>query len=163
MYFKHHTLITIAGLVWLSIGIFLLSLGLNFILQAPNLPSSAKFSILEITLNFILHKNHAILFLLIFGLLIGLFKGRMILSKTVNKQVDRILALPNPTHIKYLYKKNHYFLIAFMMSLGMILRYLPITIDTRGFIDIAIGTALIHGSILYFRSAINANCLKKGF
>jgi hypothetical protein len=40
-----------------------------------------------------------------------------------------------------------------MMMLGMIFRYLPIPIDVRGFIDLAIGSALMNGAMLYFRAA----------
>jgi hypothetical protein len=40
-----------------------------------------------------------------------------------------------------------------MMALGLVFRFLPIPIDLRGLIDVAIGSALINGAMLYFRAA----------
>jgi hypothetical protein len=38
-----------------------------------------------------------------------------------------------------------------MVLLGLVIRFLPIPIDARGLVDVAIGSALINGAMLYFR------------
>ncbi len=165
MKFKHRTLLTFAGLVWFAIGIFLLSLGIRFILETVRNPLltdlPGRFSMLALTSSFIKERNNAVILMLTFGLLLGFLKGRMVLGKTVVRQVERISSLPNPAHIKHLYTKAHYILIASMIGLGVSMRFIPITLDTRGVIDVAIGSALMNGAMLYFRSAANYKYLKK--
>ena len=87
------------------------------------------------------------------GLLVGFFKGRFVLSKTVSKMVGRVLSLPLPIRFSQVYHPSYYFLIALMICLGLLLKYLPIPIDLRGMIDVAIGSALVNGALLYFRAA----------
>ncbi len=87
------------------------------------------------------------------GLLIGFFKGRFVLIKTVQRMVARIASLPLPIRYKDVYPLSYYFLIGGMMGLGLLFRFLPIPIDLRGMIDLAIGSALVNGSMLYFRAA----------
>ncbi|MCC5832958.1 MAG: hypothetical protein JJU12_07960 [Chlamydiales bacterium] len=162
MKFKHRTLIMIAGLVWFAIGISLLILGVRFILETMRTPIvlPGKFSLLEIASTFISDRSNAVVLLLTFGLLLGFLKGRMVLGKTANRQVERILTLPNPANLKHLYTKAHYLLIALMIGLGVSLRHLPISLDTRGVVDVAVGSALMNGAMLYFRSAANYKYLK---
>lgn len=164
MKFKHPTLIILAGLVWFAIGTFLLSLGIRFILETVRDPVLAylpgRFSLLASTSKFISDINLAVILLLTFGLVLGLLKGRMVLGKTVHRQVQRISTLPNPASLKHLYTKAHYLLIALMIGLGISMRYIPITLDTRGVVDVAIGSALMNGALLYFRSAANYKYLK---
>jgi len=164
MKFKHRTLIMIAGLVWFAIGIFLLSLGIRFIMETVRDPSLAyqpgRFSMLALVANFVSDRNNAVIILLTFGLLLGFLKGRMVLGKTAQRQVTRISTLPNPANLRHLYTKAHYILIASMIGLGISLRFIPITLDTRGMIDIAVGSALMNGAMLYFRSAVNYKYLK---
>ncbi len=164
MKFRHRSLIIISGLVWLSIGIFLLTLGLNFIFETVQNPDIAslqgRFSFLGLAEKFIENKQNAIAVLITFALFLGYIKGRTVLAKTANKQVQRIMTLPNPASIKYLYTKGQLLLIGLMITLGISMRFFPITTDTRGVVDIAIGFALINGGILFFRSAINFQFLK---
>jgi hypothetical protein len=44
-----------------------------------------------------------------------------------------------------------------MILLGLSMRFMPILIDVRGVIDVAIGFALLNGSMLYFRLARNVS------
>lgn len=159
MKFKHRTLISVAGALWFVIGIFLLTLGIRFIMHTVRDPSlllePGRFSILSVATYFVSNLNNAVILLLTSALILGYLKGRIALGKTVHKQIERISSLPNPAKLKFLYTKGHYLLIAFMIGLGFSMRFLPITLDTRGFIDVAIGSALINGALLYFRSAIN--------
>lgn len=153
-----------AGLLWFAIGIFLLTLGIKFILASLSFPEHAPkagFSTLNFLKPLIADPQNGCVVLLAVSLLLGYMKGRFVLGKTVQKQVSRIMTLPNPAHIKYLYTKAHYLLIGLMIGLGISMRFLPITLDTRGFIDVAIGSALMNGSMLYFRFAVNYHLIKK--
>lgn len=148
-------MIFLAGFVWLLIGIFLLSLGIYFIMETIRNPALSfipgKFSLSHFVARFVKDSTQAVIIIITFSLLIGYIKGKMVLGKSVNRQIKRIESLPNPAKIKYLYSKGYYLLIGCMMVLGMLLRFFPITLDTRGAIDIAIGSALINGAMLYFR------------
>ena len=86
------------------------------------------------------------------GLLIGFFKARFVLAKTVRRVVSRLLALPSPIPFKKAYSPSYWILIGSMIALGMSFRFLPIPIDLRGMVDIAIGSALINGATLFFRA-----------
>ena len=88
-----------------------------------------------------------------FSLLMGLIKGRFVLSKTVRRVVVRIASLEPPIRFKDAYAPWYWAVIAFMIALGMSLKYLPIPIDIRGVIDVAVGSALINGAFLYFKAA----------
>lgn len=156
MKLKHNTLIFLAGLTWLIIGVFLLSLGIHFILETIRTPLltqiAGRFSIAFFVEKFTSDRTQAILWILCFSLLVGYLKGKMVLAKSVHRQIKRIDSLQNPAHLKHLYSKGYYLLVALMICLGMVLRFLPITLDTRGAIDMAIGAALINGAVLYFRT-----------
>lgn len=165
MKFKHTTLILIAGFVWLAIGILLLSLGLNFLLDTLKDPGlthiAGKFSISNACARFSADPTKRVILIITAALLLGYMKGKMALGKSVKRQINRIEALPNPASLKYLYGKGYYALIALMISLGVLLRYLPITLDTRGAIDVVIGSALINGARLYFQTVARYAYLKK--
>jgi len=40
------------------------------------------------------------------------------------------------------------------MGLGMGIRYFGVPVDVRGLIDVAVGSALINGAMLYFRVGV---------
>lgn len=126
-------------------GIFLLYKGLNFISQATLLPNTlcSRFQ----------DPQQAGTLFIAAGLLVGFLKGRFVLSKSVKRVVTRIASLPLPIRMKDAYARSYWFLIGGMMMLGMVFRFLPIPIDARGIIDVAIGSALINGAMLYFRAA----------
>lgn len=145
---KQRTVIFIGGFIWLLVGIFLLTLGLNFILKGTVDPS--KFSILSL-FRFTTPQN-APFFVITLFLWIGFLKGKYVLGKSVIRQVKRVKALAEPISLKDLYSKGYYLLMASMILLGLSMRYIPISVDTRGAIDVAIGAALIQGAALYFRT-----------
>ena len=125
----HRVWIAISGFIWFFIGSMLLYKGLR-LLEGSAIASQ----------------------LIALGLLIGFFKGRFVLSKTVKRVVARIKELPLPIRLKDAYAKSYWILIGSMMALGMVFRFLPISTDIRGTIDITIGSALMNGAMLYFRS-----------
>lgn len=148
--FRHKTLIFISGIIWLAIGVFLLNLGLNFIVDsvAKPLPFISFFASLTGGL------EEAAICLVVLGLLIGFFKGRYVLSKSVNRLVSRIKSFPEPLSPLKMYSAPYYGLIIVMMLLGMGMNFFGVPLDIRGLIDVAVGAALINGSTLYFRSAL---------
>lgn len=152
--FRHKTLIFISGMIWLTVGAFLLPLGLHFIVD------SAQKSL-------ILHQNslpllnffagwtggfeQAAMFVVALALMIGFFKGRYVISKSVNRLVNRIRSFPEPTPLSRIYSPPYYILLSSMILIGVGIKYLGVPYDIRGMVDVAIGAALINGAMLYFR------------
>ena len=129
MRFSHRTMITLSGLVWLAVGLVLLPLGLRFLAQEENITLSIG--------------------LIVLGLTVGYFKGKKVLAKVAVAQATRIATLPNPAPVSQLYTPRYYLLLASMIGLGMAVKWLPLPV--RGFIDVAVGSALINGAMTFFR------------
>lgn len=146
-------LIALSGVIWLGVGLFLFSIGSSFILRGCQEPAS--FSIARYLARTVKDPGQISVILLSTGIFLGYLKGRFVLSKTAEKQVTRLLHLPRPVRIKQLYTKGYYLLLMAMIGLGIVLRYLPVSLDVRGTIDVAIGMALVSGAIQYFRRAIS--------
>lgn len=151
--FKHKTLIIFAGMVWLSVGVFLLQLGLRLLTSALSLDSdtSVLFNHLSSVAGSL---ENAVIALIMIGLLIGFYKGRMVLSRSVRRIISRIRSFEEPTHIYKMYSIPYIILLLSMVCLGMTIKYFQIPVDIRGAIDVAIGSALINGSMFYFRQAL---------
>lgn len=148
-------MIFLSGFVWLAVGGFLLPLGLNFIIDALLKDNASQpHPVLNLLSPFAGSIEGAALIWIAFALLIGYFKGSRIFSKTVNRSVNRILSLPNPSSIAKIYTPAYLILLAVMVLLGVLVRFAPL--DVRGGIDVIVGSALIHGSMLYFRKAWQA-------
>lgn len=130
---SHKTLIVLSGLLWFAIGAWLLPLGLRFLVEGE-LPDSIKIT------------------LIVFALFIGYFKGKKVLGKSAQRGIQRILSLSNPAPLSQIYPPLYYLLLASMILIGFLAKFLPL--DLRGFIDTAIGAALIHGSMVYFKAAL---------
>jgi|GEM_PF-4794012 len=50
-------------------------------------------------------------------------------------------------------------ILALMVAMGFLFRWFPISAEVHGVLHITIGSALIHGAILYFREVL----LKEAF
>jgi hypothetical protein len=149
---SHATLIFLSGLVWLAVGCFLLPLGLNFIVEALLKENIGQpHPILHFLAPYAGGLEAAALVWIAFALLIGFLKGRRVFAKSVERSVNRILTLPNPTNLSKIYTPSYYLLLGSMILLGVLVRFAPL--DIRGGIDVAIGSALINGAVLYFRQA----------
>ena len=101
----------------------------------------------------LLHASHSevSLLLLISALLIGHLKSRFILSKTVAKLSMRLSTLPLPLRAFQIYPPPYLFLIAGMIGLSTLFRFLSLPDAVHGFIKIAIGSALLNGSLHFAR------------
>ena len=150
LHVTHSTLLFLSGLVWLIGGCVLLPLGLNFVTGTLLIENIAQpHPILNFLAPYVGGTESAACFWIVFCLLIGFLKGRKIFSKTVNRSVNRILSLPNPAPLSRIYPLSYYILLGSMILLGVLMRFTPF--DVRGGVDIAVGSALINGAVLYFR------------
>jgi hypothetical protein len=148
---KHKGWIFFSGFVWFTVGLFLLYKGLRFISEGTVLSGSISDRFQGVFGS----QQQTGTGLIAIGLLIGFVKGRFVLSKTVNRVVGRIRHLALPIRASQVYAPSYWILISSMVLLGMVIRFLPIPVDARGLIDVAIGSALINGAMLYFRVAKN--------
>ena len=144
---KQRTWILFSALTWLAIGSLLLYKGLKLIAEGILTIHSLSFKLGPVFGGI----EQAGTFLIVLGLLIGLVKGRLVLAKTARRLALRISGLSYPVRWFEVYPVSYLFLIGFMILLGISLRFLPIAIDIRGMIDVAIGSALIHGAVCYRR------------
>lgn len=152
MKFSHASLIALSGLIWLAIGAYLMPLGLNFIIQAAALPTHVP--LMNALLPLVQTYDKASILLVAAALFIGYFKGRVILGKSVKRSTSRILSLPNPASLSKVYDWKYGLLIGLMVLIGISIKFFGTPLDIRGFIDVAIGSALINGAMLYFRAAL---------
>lgn len=149
---SHPTLIFISGLVWLVIGCILMPVGLNFIVESIlKENSSASHPVLNFLGSIIGGLEPAALILIACSLAVGFFKGRFVFAKSVKRSVNRILSLPNPSSIFKMYSSAYLILLAVMILLGVLVKFLPM--DIRGAIDVIVGSALINGATLFFRQS----------
>jgi hypothetical protein len=149
---SHAALIFISGFVWLAVGCFLLPLGLNFVVEALLRENAAQpHPILHFLAPYVGGMDSAAMIWIAIALLIGSVKGRTVFAKSVQRSVNRILAMPNPASLSKIYTPAYYLLLGSMVLLGVLVRFTPQ--DIRGGVDIAVGAALINGAMLYFRQA----------
>lgn len=153
---SHKTLIIISGLIWLAVGSFLLPLGLNFLLQAVENSRlhAENYPLLNLFSKLASNAENSVIIIIVIAMMIGYSKGRFVLGKSAIKGVERIRSFPNPTSLSNIYSAKYYILLALMIGLGMSMKYLGIPADVRGLIDVAIGSALINGAMIYFRLAL---------
>jgi len=140
--------IIFSGCLWMVIGLFLLIKGLKYLVLSPYVQHDGLIDTLGSLTG---DRKQAPLILVGAGLFVGFIKGRWVLLKTVKRVIAKIAALPNPAKISEIYSLSYMLLILGMILLGFLLKWLPLDYSIRGFIDTAIGSALINGSMFYFR------------
>ena len=152
----HKQAIVFSGLIWMVIGAFLLYRGLYYMIDGIH-THVGYFSAAKGLKPVIGSYGGAVLLLLGVAVFLGHLKGRYVLKKTVQRVVYKILMKPSPLKIYKLYGVRYYVVIAVMMCIGIGLRLSPIALDTRGFIDVIIGTALVSGAVMYFKAVALLN------
>lgn len=145
---KHRNWIILAGVLWFTIGAMLLYKGTRFVIQAIYGESFYPFC----ADTFFDKKGENGVFLIMSGLLIGFIKGRLVFKKTVQRMLIRLFSFPSPVSWTKAYSPAYWATLLGMMGLGFCLRYVPIPLDLRGALDIAIGSALIQGAFFYFQA-----------
>lgn len=151
---SHAALVLISGLVWLAVGLFLFPLGLKLLVGSATayVFSENSYPLISLLTPY-LGPQQAAIFLIVIGLFIGQLKGKTVLNKSIQRSIKRIKTFPNPTSITNLYSYPYLILLISMVGLGISIRYFGVPNDIRGFIDVAVGAALIRGALNYFREA----------
>jgi hypothetical protein len=147
--------IAISGIIWFVVGIGLLTLGMNFIVSTAQAPVQDAHSIMSWLSSFSGGSEQAALVLITMGLIAGFMKGRFVLVKTTKRVISRILALKDPVSFSQVYSKGYFFLIGGMVLLGMSMKWIHFPVELRGFVDVAVGSALMNGASAYFRAALS--------
>jgi hypothetical protein len=143
--FHRNWAIKLSGMIWFAVGMLLMIKGLKFLVMAG--VEKDHFLIQAFG-----GGDQAIFFLIVLGLLVGFLKGRFVLHRSAERIIGHMMALPENASWKQVYPPRYYVLLAVMMGLGFILRYVPI--DVRGVIDVAIGAALMNGAMTYLRARV---------
>lgn len=145
------------GVLWLLIGLFLLMKGLNLLVFATH---AEHFGIHQVWIArlapLVGGSERSALILIFTALLIGLVKARFVLVKTIKRVVERILSFAPAIPWSKLFSTRYLLLMGLMIAMGISLRFLGLPADVHGLIDVAIGSALVNGSMIYFRLAILA-------
>ncbi len=153
---RQKALLVISGLIWFAVGIALLMKGLNFLMDGVKTARdiSGNYPMLSKMTPYFGSKEQAALMLVAFGLFIGYFKGKFVLGKSALRGIERIRSFQEPTSLSNIYSAKYYILLGVMASLGMLMKVTGVPTDIRGLVDVAVGAALINGSMFYFRSAM---------
>ncbi len=155
MNIKKEPALIFSGLCWFSIGFFLLSKGLKMlVLASMAAKSGAPGPFVKMAMNAVPNAEQAVVILIVISLFLGYLKGRVALRKSALRISSRIMALKEPLKLSQIYPKGYYFLLGGMMLLGMSLKFLSLPLDIYGMVDTIIGSALVNGSLVYFREAI---------
>ena len=140
-----------SGVLWFAIGVFLLLFGVKLVVFSA-LEGASHSTLFSKLCTLTKGREQAALILVASGLVLGFMKGRFVLSKTVKRVIHRIGSLSEPIRFLDVYSAKYFVLIASMILLGMTMRWLSVPSDIRGMIDVAVGSALMNGAMLYFRA-----------
>ena len=132
-------LLQVAGLIWIIVGLFLIYRG------------SGLYNLAVIEQN---TSKETLIISVILGVVIGILKGKFVLSKTALRNRNRINQLVPPLSIHHVFSGPFYGFIAGMMILGFLLREFNAYIG--GYVVVAsiycgIGMALIAASSVYWK------------
>ena len=133
-------LLQVAGLIWIIVGLFLIYRG------------SGLYNLAVIEQN---TSKETLIISVILGVVIGILKGKFVLSKTALRNRNRINQLVPPLSIHHVFSGSFYVLIAGMMILGFLLREFNAYLG--GYVVVAsiycgIGMALIAASSVYWKN-----------
>ena len=133
-------LLQVAGLIWIIVGLFLIYRG------------SGLYNLAVIEQN---TGKETLIISVILGVVIGIIKGKFVLSKTALRNRNRINQLVPPISIHQIFSGAFYGLIAGMMVLGFLLREFNAYLG--GYVVVAsiycgIGMALIAASSVYWKN-----------
>lgn len=135
-----NSLYTLAGSIWGLVGLFLIIRGAVMYEAALDTQNATQ---------------TALMISIAIAVVIGVAKGKFVLSKTARRNKSRIESLEEPLKIHHVYAKSFYFLIAGMIALGVTLRtfneYLGGYVVV-GAIYCGIGLALMVSSLTYWKT-----------
>jgi hypothetical protein len=134
-------LIHLAFLLWLVGGVSLLVAGAN---RLTSLPSESLMTPMVIGG-------------LVLAVIIGLAKGRFVLSKTSARNVQRINEMTTTQKLANVYSMRSWITIELMLVLSAALTWFAAPVLIRGIVNIGVGLALIASSRVYLGSAQQAS------
>jgi hypothetical protein len=95
------------------------------------------------------------------ALVIGYGKGKFVLSKTSQKNIERLNQVTVPQRLIHVYSKRSWILISLMVLIAMSLNWFHVSGLLRGSINLGIGIALIVSSLAYLPSLSAASVSKE--
>ena len=133
-------LLQVAGLIWIFVGLFLIYRGSGLYSLAVMEQNTSK---------------GTLIISIILGVVIGILKGKFVLSKTALRNRNRINQLVPPLNIHQIFSGAFYGLIVGMVVLGFLLREFNAYLG--GYVVVAsiycgIGMALIAASSVYWKN-----------
>ena len=135
-----NSLYALAGSVWGLVGLFLIIRGAVMYQAALETQNATQ---------------TALMVSIAIAIIIGVAKGKFVLSKTARRNKSRIESLEGPLKVHHVYAKSFYFLIAGMILLGVSLRHFNEYLG--GYVVVAgiycgIGLALMVSSLTYWKT-----------
>lgn len=131
---KHWFYVNLTGIIWLIGGSKLILKGIK---------------LLEIS-----HLNMSSLVLVFLAAVVGTLKNIFVLKKTIKRVIARITSLTIPIAAYKVYDKRFYILVGLMIMISFFMDILRVPCTVRGFVDFAIGFALLQGSLRYFKFSL---------
>jgi hypothetical protein len=148
-------LILLCGATTFTAGLFLMRFGLTLLLSIlQGNHEITSYPLLNFAHKITPTMEIAALILVILGLGVGILKGRTVITKSCKRNIARILSLPSPALFTRFYPLAFYPLILLMASMGYILRNSGAPSDIIGVVYLAIGSALIQGSVVLIKSGL---------
>jgi hypothetical protein len=122
---------TLAFSIWMAGGVVLLMLGVTRLMQAPETaPLTMALTCLA-------------------AVAIGFAKGKFVLTKTAQKNVDRLETMAQPHKAIHVYSGRSWMMIGLMVLISLALNLGQVPLMIRGAVNLGIGLALIVSSFVY--------------
>jgi hypothetical protein len=86
------------------------------------------------------------------ALIIGFGKGKFVLAKTSQRNIDRLNQLPEPQKPIHVYSVRSWVMISLMVLISLSLTWLDAPMEWRGLVRLAVGFALIMSSLAYLKA-----------
>ena len=86
------------------------------------------------------------------ALVVGIGKGKTVLTKSSNRNIERLDNLTEPQKPIYVYSLRSWVVISVMMLIAMSLTWFSAPLFWRGVVNIAVGFGLITSSFAYLKS-----------
>ncbi len=141
------------GIFWAIGGFLLLRKGLFFLsVSTENIQEPGPLVSWMFSFTHSLVQSHMLL--MIIALFLGMLKGRKVMAKAALRVIQRWSMIHGEkiSFSKVLDQKM-WILIGCMVLLGIGLNYIGFPHDIRGVIDIAVGSALLQGALVYFKAS----------
>ena len=90
---------------------------------------------------------------LVITIAVGIGKGKFVLSKTSQRNIERIQQLDGPQKLVQIYSTRSWIIIGIMLALSASLTFFSTPIFWRGIVNLGVGLALIMSSLNYLNTS----------